>query len=146
MLPTDYRSASIAFNVFSNGQWVLHITKQGSTRDAIQKSGIFLWDIRDLDGDGVPELITSPTKPGTGVYFTEWRTEIHGWNPRTGELNLRQSIDAGIPYLVAGFRPQDVSTSSGYSYPVLVGSQVGKTGLYIVTPDKRVEHVALCLK
>ena len=52
----------MAYNVYANGHWFLHISQPGTTADLYRLQDVFLWDIRDVDGDGRAELVISPVR------------------------------------------------------------------------------------
>lgn len=144
-VPTGDRTEAVAYNVYNGGRWSLHMSRAGSVRDAFRSEDLFLWDVRDLDGDQVPEFITSPTQPGVGAYFPHWTTEIYSLDTETGQLRLRQRLPGAIPYLTEAFREADVTSSSGFLYPALVGVERGQSGLYVLGTDRKVAHAPICL-
>ena len=117
----------LAYNVYAGGHWWLHVSQPGSTADAQALRGRFLWDVRDLDGDGSDEWISSPVElPGDpdvpGWYFPRWRTDVLRWDEATETLTLLATHEGAIPQLVAAFRRPDRTASQGYLYPVLTVS------------------------
>ncbi|MBI1385656.1 MAG: hypothetical protein GC150_12170 [Rhizobiales bacterium] len=145
LLPTAFAASAIAFNVYTGTNWVLHITQQGSTRDAARIANLFVWDVLDLDDDGTPELVASPVDAAPGSYFPRREVHVYGWNPRNGKLTLRQRIERATPHLVAAFKQPDVSSSSGSLHPILVGEQEASVGIYVIDGSGRVRHEALCM-
>lgn len=117
----------LAYNVYAGGHWWLHVSQPGATADAQVLRGRFLWDVRDLDGDGAEEWVVSPVElPGDpdvpGWYFPRWRTDVLRWNEATGTLEPLSVHEGAIPQLVASFRRPDRTASQGYLYPVLTAS------------------------
>lgn len=114
----------LAYNVYSGGHWYLHISGGGGTNDLTRSRDAFLWDIRDLDGDGVDEWLYSPSRfasdpPQRHYYFPKWLTYIAHWDEANRRLVAYRSVP-GIPYLQPAFRQPGVSTSRGSLYPALV--------------------------
>lgn len=114
----------LAYNAYAGGHWWLHVSQPGATADAQALRGQFLWDVRDLDGDGIDEWIVSPVElPGDpdvpGWYFPRWRTDVLRWNEATGLLEPLAVHEGAIPQLVGAFRRADRTASQGYLYPVL---------------------------
>jgi hypothetical protein len=105
-------SGQLAFNVFGDGHWVMHVTAAGGTATTWTLGDVVLWDIQDLDGDGVDEWLTSPA---TG-YLPNWHTDV--WHREGDTLTLQSSHPGVIPYLVGRFRQRARTTSRGYLYPV----------------------------
>ncbi|MBN1772146.1 MAG: hypothetical protein JXB32_12840 [Deltaproteobacteria bacterium] len=117
----------LAYNVYAGGHWWLHVSQPGATADAQVLRGRFLWDVRDLDGDGHDEWVVSPVElPGDpdvpGWYFPRWRTDVLRWDEATGTLEPLAVHDGAIPQLVASFRRPNRTASQGYLYPVLTVS------------------------
>ncbi|MBW2453890.1 MAG: hypothetical protein JRI68_05250 [Deltaproteobacteria bacterium] len=113
----DGQPSRLAFNVFSAGQWTLHVTEPGTTVDALLLADHYLWDIRDLDGDGTAEWVISPTPNG---YLPSWQTDLHQWNEPATSLTLVASHPGVLPARAAGFRQPERTTSRGALYPTLV--------------------------
>jgi hypothetical protein len=114
----------LAYTVYSGGHWYLHVSQPGSTADALALRGQFLWDVRDVDRDGVDEWIVSPVElPGDpdvpGYYFPRWRTVLYHWNEAALRLDETAAHDGAIPELTATFRLPARSSSSGFLFPVL---------------------------
>ena len=38
--------------LFADGIGIFHVTKPGSPADSFRIRGLFVWDVRDIDGDG----------------------------------------------------------------------------------------------
>ena len=106
----------LAFNVFGGGHWVVHVTLPGQSGDAVTITDLYLWDIRDLDGDGVTEWVTSPAANG---YLPSWSFDLHHWDESTLSLLPLQSYPSHLPARLATFRQPERSTSRGYLYPTL---------------------------
>lgn len=115
----------VAYNVYTEGHWFLHISAPSTLADALVIRGLMLWDIRDLDGDGTDEWVVSPVElPGDpdvpGYYFPRWMTSLYRWDEEATALDLLGTYEAGVPELVAAFRQPDRSTSMSYLYPAPV--------------------------
>jgi len=114
----------LAYTVYTGGHWYIHISQPGSTEDALAIRGQFLWDIRDLDGDGIDEWIISPVEypddPDVpGYYYPKWHTTLHHWNESELALEEIASHTGYIPALVSTFRKPERTTSMSYLYPAL---------------------------
>ncbi|MGH1468148.1 MAG: hypothetical protein ACRBBP_04605 [Bdellovibrionales bacterium] len=126
----------LAYNVYTAGLWSLHISDTGGLQDTYALAGLFLWDIRDLDGDGIDEWIVSPTPQGAASatlegYFPKKETLIYRWDE--GKKNLQTvSRFPGLPKLLPRFRSPGTSNSSGLAYPVSLGPS---GGLLLTTPS-----------
>ena len=91
---TAAAASRIAFNVFGAGQWGLHVTEPGTTADALQLPDLYLWDIRDLDGDVTMEVIA-------GTYTVEFSKA--GFLTETIAVTLKESeklANANVTLLV----------------------------------------------
>ena len=124
----------IGFNEFTNGNWTFHLTKPGSPDDDQRIPGVFVWDIRDLDGKGEMEIIASPTETkasGQDGYFPRWSTRIYRYDRVSGRLVLRQEIAGMIPHLVPAPIEPGTTSSAGFLFPVLTGKENGRLGLYV---------------
>ncbi len=60
--PHPVVGSRLAFDVYEGEHWMLHVTAPDSTADAVTIKDVFLWDILDLDGDGVDEWIVTPSR------------------------------------------------------------------------------------
>ena len=112
----------IAYNLWSNAPhyWRLHITEPGSTSDDVVLQDVFLWDIRDVDNDGVDEWITSPdSHRELSGYLPDKTTVISTWDEQTQTLVPEQTINGYYPYLTPTFRRSDATTTEQYLYPVM---------------------------
>ncbi len=138
LLPAEGGGTHIMFNVFGNGVWNLHITNPNVPQTAEVMQNIFVWDIRDWDDDGVYEVFASNIdvnkNSSVGAYFPERKTLIYKWDPKQKKLNLKQTID-GSPRLLASFRLDGHTTSSGALYPVLIAGIDGKPHLLTEAAD-----------
>lgn len=120
----------LAFNVYEAGHWVVHVTAPGATSDSVTLKDWFLWDIRDLEGDGVEDWVMSPVRDSTdpdtsGWYFVKWRTVLARWQESSSSVEQTREIQGAIPYLVGAFREARRTTSRGFLYPSLtVGSRL----------------------
>lgn len=120
---TRANRSRLAFNVYTNGHWNLVVTDPGSTETAKSFRDLFLWDIADVDQDGVQEWITSPVGDPSdadvpGYYFVKWRTELNTWDESTMTLKLKKRFDDAIPLLTPHFREPQRTSSHSYLYPV----------------------------
>jgi hypothetical protein len=115
----------LAYSVYEQGHWILHVSAAGTVDDALALQGQVLWDIRDLDGDGTDEWIVSPAElPGDpdvpGYYFPRWRTDLYHFDEASLQLTSVATFDDGIPELVAAFPTATRRTSMSSMYPVSV--------------------------
>jgi hypothetical protein len=125
----------IAFDVYEGGHWMLHVTKPGSTTDALVLKDVFLWDIRDIDADGQEEWITTPARDPSepdvpGYYYVKWRTRLSHWDDAA--LALKQSAEhqGAIPLLLGRFREPARTTSRSLLYDVSTARDA--TGLVLL--------------
>ena len=123
------KPSRIAYNVFEDGEWRLHVSSPGSTADAVVRRGLFLWDIR-LGGKR-PLLIVSPTAKGHAPgapdgYFLEWRTLTYAWRESDRSLVPVEAVDGALPHLLPSFRDGERSTNYEALYPVLAVFEKGK--------------------
>ena len=113
----------IAYNVYENGHWNLHVSRPGSTADQLSLKDVFLWDIADVDNDGVDDWVISPVRypnePDVpGYYFTKWVTSLYHWDDANLTLNLFQTHSDVIPYLQPHFTKANKTSSNGWLAPV----------------------------
>jgi hypothetical protein len=118
-------ASRLAYNVFHDGRWRLYVSQPGSTTSLYELDDVFLWDIIDLDGDGVDEWLISPTRYtsdplGPDYYMPKWQTSSYHWNESTLTLSTVTSFSGVIPYLAKSFTRANTSSSDGY----LTGAQV----------------------
>lgn len=111
----------IAFNLYSSGKWALHITGPGSSKDDRVIADRILWDIRDLDDDGSPELILSPAghcseEAAREAYcLPAWSTIIARWNEAEQTLEAVEEIPGKLPALIPAFNePASATVYSPY--------------------------------
>ena len=129
----------LAYNVYTDGHWYLHISQPGSTADEVVIPDVFLWDIQDFQGDGNDELIVSPARVYTGSfaslpYFPRWITNIDTWSEATLTLNTNVIINGGIPLITQHFRKPATSSSQGYLYAANVAAIAGAPNLILTAP------------
>lgn len=125
----------LAYGVFGGGHWRLHVSRPGGHADERVLDDVVLWDIRDLDGDGVDEMVLSPTQSAGDAFLPTWRTRIARWDEATSSLEVISEHD-GIPELVASFRRGHTSTSRGRLElaPIVLGDD-GSPQLVLVRAD-----------
>jgi hypothetical protein len=137
-LPAVSGRSHLVYNEFDDGHWQLHVSQAGSAADLLRLPDLFAWDVRDLDGDGMPEVIASPTADGphspVGAYLPAWKTVVLAWDPAVASLRQRSAIE-GIPYLVSGFREATSQAIDGWLYPVLTGRENGRFGIFTIDAD-----------
>jgi hypothetical protein len=127
----------LAYSVYEGGHWVIHVSAAGGLEDATTLRGFVLWDIADVDADGVEEWVTSPTEPtgaaDAGYYLPSWQTVLFRWDEGSG-LSTEATLD-GVPYLAPAFRRPDRTTSRGRLFPALVAVDgAGARHLVVSTP------------
>ncbi len=105
----------LAYNVFGSGRWHLHVSEPDATADAIVVDDVFLWDVRDVDGDGTDEWLVSPAEG----YLPSWETTVRHWNEgeRTADTI---ATHPGVPELLRAFRRGTATTSRGALHPVAI--------------------------
>jgi hypothetical protein len=128
----------IAYNVYQDGQWHLHISKPGSTSDEVVLPDLFLWDI--IDRRQHTELIISPAvRPrepdADSGYFPSWRTDVYAWHEPTRTLTPVDSVDGAIPHLLPAFREGDKTATGGSLFPVLRVYEDGEEKLLLERRD-----------
>ena len=139
----------LAYSVYEAGHWVLHVSEPGSLGDALALQGSVLWDIRDLDGDGIDEWIVSPSElPGDpdvpGYYFARWQTELWHWDEGSTSLVPVGMYEDGIPALTGAIGRAMARSSMGALYPVPVVANEGcEARLVLRTPEGAVVMVGL---
>lgn len=130
----------LVFDVYQGGHWHTIVTKPGTTTSDVDLRDLFVWDVRDLDGDGEPEIIASPARDPAdpdvpGYYFVKARTIVHHWDEAGRALTPIKTYPEGLPWLVGGFRDTSRSSSGGWLYPVLaVATDTGRA-LVLRAPD-----------
>jgi hypothetical protein len=140
-IPTKPGQASrIAYNVYQDGQWHLHISEPGSTADRLVLDGQFLWDIVECAGQ--TQLVMSPAIASSrsdleAGYFPAWSTGMQTWDEASQRLISAGSIEHAIPHLLPKFREGDKSTSYGSLYPVLTVDEHGEQTLLLERRDGR---------
>ncbi|MBM4392805.1 MAG: hypothetical protein FJ090_16900 [Deltaproteobacteria bacterium] len=118
-------ASALAFSVFDGTTWSIHVTAPGTTTDAAIYSGWYLWDIRDIDTDGVDEWVVSPT----AGYLPMWQTQL--WH----EGGEPVATFDGLPALIAGFRAPETTTTAGYLYPALTVEGACGPALVLINSD-----------
>ena len=145
----------LAYNVFGDfgpggdpnvNRWVMQITSPGSATPVLKLRDWFLWDIRDIDGDGRDEWIASPAcdpippggcggSPSDPPYLLAHKTFIFHWNDQAQRFDAdARMIDGAYPHLVRTLRRPTVATSRGSLFPVLSVDTPGGLRL-LVTRD-----------
>ncbi len=115
-------SSRLVWNTYQGGRWTARISAPGSLKIDFTQVDLFVWDVRDLDGNGTPEIIASPASQ----YFPEWRTVIYRWID--GSLSPVQSFAGAIPVLRPRFHHETANSmdDSGYIFPVATEIQSGR--------------------
>jgi hypothetical protein len=130
----------LAWTVYEGGHWVLHVSQPGDVADAVTFRGIALFDIRDLDGDGIDEWIASRTElegddDVPGWYYGRWRTDVFHWDERTLTLVDVLSDERGLPVPLASFRQSARTSSAGSLWPAAIVDDACIPALVMRTPD-----------
>lgn len=130
----------LAYSVYQGGHWVLHVSQPGALADALTISGLALFDIRDVDGDGVDEWIASltelPEDPDVpGYYYANWRTDVFRWDEAGLALQPVMSDERGLPSLLSAFRRPDRSSSAHVLRPAAVVREACVPALVIQTSE-----------
>ena len=89
----------LAYNVYAGGRWHIHVSKPGSLSDAVVLADQILYDMRDIDGDGKTEWITSRCSG----YWPTFQTEFQHWS-ETSQVLVSAGYQPlpGVPYLLEG--------------------------------------------
>lgn len=128
----------LAYNVYgTDGRWHLHITNAASNTDVTDLYAlidVFLWDIRDVDGDGVEDWLISTTGSTPGSYFPNRWTGLYHWDESTLTLPFVKSYANLVPWLESSFKTATVSNTSRFSglYPSLYTFQSGARKLVMM--------------
>lgn len=125
----------LCYNVYSKGRWHFHISEPNVIMDKYALKDLFVWDIRDIDGNGIDEIIGSPTRWKSdpdipGYYFPKIQTNIYHWNETDKSMPCTKTF-AGLPNLTPRFKSGDRSTTKQYLYPVQVLDEGGKINLVL---------------
>jgi hypothetical protein len=136
----DATASRLVFDVYQGGHWHVVITDPGKTSTAVDLKDLFVWDVRDLDGDGEPEVIGSPVRDATdpntdGWYFPKRRTVVFRWDEAAKALAPKATFEGALPWLVASFRDATRSSSAGFLWPVLTVDRGGKPALVLRRSD-----------
>lgn len=116
-LPTRPGSPSrLVYSVFTDGHWKLHVSAPGRTSDSFTIADRFLWDLRDVDGDGKLEAIVSPAPNG---YLPDWTTQVLRWDEDTSTFVEGPTFGGVLPHLAAVFPTGEVTAPRLGLYPVL---------------------------
>lgn len=148
-LASGLGAARIGYNEFTGGIWTFHVTRPGNPEDFVKFPGLFVWDIRDLNGDADMEIIASPTdtkSKGLKGYFPQWTTQILNFDESQGRLVMNQEIAGVIPHLVAAPVEPGTASSSGALHPALTGMESGQHGLYTRSKSEGVRFWPLALE
>lgn len=117
-------ASRVIYNVFGDispagagrGKWTTRISEPGSIVSKMAlDSNLFVWDVRDLDGDGIAEVIASPCSG----YYPDAATYLFRFDPSTLLLVGPTILAEVTPWLVYGSQMGDRRSSYGYLYDVL---------------------------
>ncbi len=126
-----------AYNVFNPAGWSLVITPPGGTAAAKIIPNIFLWDMMDIDGDGLEEFFASPTLART--YLPTSETVIYKWDEATATLVRHQSFSGVIPKLISRFYEPSRKNTSGALYDVGVFERDSRLWIILYNPVTKQE-------
>ncbi|SEE87230.1 hypothetical protein [Jiangella alba] len=141
-------ASRLAYNVFRDGRWRLHVSQPGSTTSLYELDDVFLWDIVDVDGDGTQEWLISPTRNageplGPAYYFPKWQTSAYHWNESALTLTSIATFADAIPALQRTFATANTSSSDGSLAPAHVVADGGVRELLVRTSSGTVERRTL---
>ena len=88
----DAKPSRVAYNVYKEAVWHIIVTDHGSLETRATSKGEILWDMRDLDGDGEAEWVTSPVDG----YWPQYQTYLSHWDESSRSLKRLQII-RGVP-------------------------------------------------
>lgn len=136
----------LAYNTYSDGHWILHLTDDAGVADAATWRGVYLWDIRDLDGDGSPELVTTATEDPEdpdvpGYYFPKWRTSLQHLDIASATLTEHATFEGRLPAFAAGFSTATHRSSMTYLYPASIVAVDCEPQLVLSASDGTPENV-----
>jgi hypothetical protein len=121
----DGNPSRVFYNVYEKEKWNLHVSIPNGTKDERVLENQFIWDVRDIDGDHVEEIIVSPTNPQK-PYFVQNLTSVYHWDENRLELDLIKKVK-GIPNLSSRFPNVSTRDSRGYLTPVQIIVREGKS-------------------
>jgi hypothetical protein len=133
-------ASRLLFDVYEGGHWHTIVTAPGDVTTALDVQDLFVWDARDLDGDGTIDIVASPARDPSdpdvpGYYFVKWRTLLMHWDEPTKTLVTTRTIEGAIPWLVGSFREPARTSSVGFLYPSLTVARDEKAQLVLRKPD-----------
>ncbi len=139
MLP-GVAASRLVFSVYMGGHWHTIVTTPSDVVTALDVADLFVWDARDLDGDGVVEVIASPARDPAdpnvrGYYYVKWRTLLMHWDEGNKTLTTTRTIEGAIPWLVPSFREKARTSSGGFLYPALTVARDNKANLVLRKTD-----------
>lgn len=141
-------SSRLAYNVYSVGRWRLHVTEPGSLTDRYALIDAFLWDITDIDGDGLEEWVISPTKdPGEpdvpGYYFPKRRTSLQRWNEANLTLTAFRTYEGYVPWLHPAFKERTHSNTSFFQglYPTMYSLPFGQRKVLMMNTSNQMVQI-----
>jgi hypothetical protein len=144
----DGKPSRLAFNVYEGGHWQLHVTKPGGAADEVVFKDMFLWDIRDLDGDGLDDWVLSPSRDPAdpdvpGYYFLKWRTLLGTWDEASHVVHTGPPAQGAIPLILPAFRSPKKTTSRAHLFPALVARQGSMLALLLRGSDGKLTSQTL---
>lgn len=123
----------LAYNVFREGHWEIHLSEAGSVEDRQVMKDLILWDVQDLDGDGIDEWVISPAPSG---YFPKWETSFYHWSESKKTLLQLKTFSGIIPELIPRHREKDRTTTLGVLYPVSTWMEEGRRKALMISETK----------
>jgi hypothetical protein len=142
----DGTPSRIAYNVYTDDHWHLHISEPGTTIDSYRLIDVFLWDIVDIDGDGVEEWFISPTgilanSNTAGAYFPKWEFGVYHWSEESLNLEMQKYWSDRLPLLKLMGQEAEKTSSMSYLAPILTKNVNCEKKIGTLTADGNEEWV-----
>jgi hypothetical protein len=113
-----------AWSLYEGGRWNAVVADPLSPdAPAVTLASCFLWDVRDLDGDGAPELLVTFLPTGAAAGSVEslippWSVEILAFDGE--EIVSQGGVEGWVPAMVAQPNRASLRSSDGALFPAAV--------------------------